>query len=60
LLLAITVVGIGLALLPERIGIPIFLIIEAALIVNLMILLVVAVYRKLAKWHGTTDETHSG
>jgi len=48
LLLAIAIVGAGLALLPERIGIPIFLMIEGALIVTLLILLIAAVYRKFA------------
>jgi hypothetical protein len=49
LLLAIAVLGVGLALLPQRAGIPILLVIEGMLIIALLFFLVVAALRKLAK-----------
>jgi len=49
LLLAIAVLAGVLALLPQNVGIPIFLVIEGALIIALLFFLVVAVFRKLAK-----------
>ena len=49
LLLAIAAVSVGLALLPQHIGIPIFLVIEGTLIVALLLFLVVAIFRRLTK-----------
>ena len=49
LLLAVAVVGTGLGLLPERIGIPVLLLIEGALIVGLLFFLVVAICRRVAR-----------
>ena len=49
LLLAIAAVSAGLALLPQRIGIPILFVIEGTLILAFLFLLVVAIFRKLAK-----------
>jgi hypothetical protein len=49
LLLAIAVVGVGLALLPQRVGIPMFLVIEGTMILALLLVLVVVIFRKLAK-----------
>jgi hypothetical protein len=46
LLVVINVVGLVLALLPERIGIPIFLVIEGTLIVALLFFVVVAIFRR--------------
>ena len=52
----VAIVGAGLALFPERIGIPIFLMIEGALIVTLLILLIAAVYRKFATTRSDKSE----
>jgi Na+-translocating ferredoxin:NAD+ oxidoreductase RnfE subunit len=46
LLVVINVVGLVLALLPERIGIPIFLVIEGTLIVALQVLLMGPIFRR--------------
>jgi hypothetical protein len=48
LLFVIGVIGAGLALLPERIGGPLFLVIEGSAVVALLFLLVVVMFRKLA------------
>lgn len=49
LLVVITVIAAGLAMLPERVGVPIFFVVEGTLIVALLLLLVVVAFRKLAK-----------
>lgn len=49
LLAAIAAVSAGLALLPQRIGIPILFVIEGTLVVALLFFLVLAILRKLAK-----------
>ena len=49
LLLAIVVVSMGLGLLPQGIGAPIFLVFEGTLIVSLLLFLMVAVFKRLAK-----------
>jgi hypothetical protein len=49
LLVAVAVVGVGLALLPQRIGIPIFLVVEGTLIVALLFFLVIAIFKILAR-----------
>jgi hypothetical protein len=46
LLVVINVVGLVLALLPERISIPIFLVIEGTLIVALLVLLMGPIFRR--------------
>ena len=47
LLLAIVVLGAGLALLPERIGAPIFVIVEGLLVITLLAFAAIAVFKKL-------------
>jgi hypothetical protein len=49
LLLIIAVVGVGLALLPERIGVPILLVIEATGLLAIVCLLAVVVFLKLTR-----------
>jgi len=49
LLLAIAVLSIALALLPQHVGIPIFLVVEGTLIIALLFFVVVAVARRLGK-----------
>jgi heme A synthase len=48
-ILAIAVVSLGLGLLPERIGLPLFLALEGALIIALLFFVAAAIYRRVAK-----------
>lgn len=49
LLAAIAVVGGGLGLLPQRIGFPILCAIEAVLILVLLIILLIWIFKKVAR-----------
>ena len=49
LLLAITVVGVGLGMLPESVGVPTLFVIVGTLVASLLCYAVVAVFRKLVK-----------
>jgi hypothetical protein len=49
LLLVIAALGVGLALLPQHVGIPILLLIEGTLLIALLLLIVVPLLRRTPK-----------